>query len=166
MCTDIYTYHAPLPHFSLLSIICTDCQHIDDTIWMICCFFMTVASQCFLALFLPNDTARARDIWMSYIASLISAYAKLSFFPPPFSLSLSQPEIYALWPTLLTSTFCDSLKQLLTDSAVPLCTLSVYNCLFTGKKPPPQSRTPPCRSNLTLMLKMKYTNCCWVFFFR
>ena len=42
--------------------------------------------------------------------------------------------------------------------------LSVYNCLFTGKKPPPQSRTPPCRSNLTLMLKVKYANCCWVVF--
>lgn len=43
--------------------------------------------------------------------------------------------------------------------------LSVYNCLFTGKKPPPHSRTPPCRSNLTLMLKVKkYTNSCWGLF--
>lgn len=51
---------------------------------------MTVALQHFLALsFLPNDAARARDIWMSYIASLISAYAKLSFF----SLSLSAGDL-------------------------------------------------------------------------
>ncbi len=75
-------------------------------LWLIRCFFMTVTVQHFLALFLPNDAATARDIWMSYIASLISAYVKLSFF----SLSLSLLEIYALWPTLLTSTFCDSLK--------------------------------------------------------
>ena len=46
---------------------------------------MTVALQPFLALFLPNDAATARDIWMSYIASLISAYVKLRFFP--FTLS-------------------------------------------------------------------------------
>lgn len=53
---------------------------MDDTVWLICGFFMTVALQHLLAL--TNDAARARDIWMSYIASLISAYAKLSFFPP------------------------------------------------------------------------------------
>lgn len=39
--------------------------------------------------FLPNDAARAKDIWMSYIASLISAYAKLSFF----CLSLSAGDL-------------------------------------------------------------------------
>lgn len=32
-----------------------------------------------LAFFPPNDAARVGDIWMSYIASLISAYAKLRF---------------------------------------------------------------------------------------
>lgn len=80
------------------------------------CFFMTVPLQHFLAFFLPNDAARVRDIRVSYVASLISAYAKLSNPPPPpppptsLSLSLSMPEIYALWPTHLTSTFCDSLK--------------------------------------------------------
>lgn len=67
---------------------------------------MIVPLQHFLAFFLPNDAARVRDIWMSYIARLISAYAKLSL-PPP---SLCLLEIYALWPTHLTSTFCDSLK--------------------------------------------------------
>lgn len=83
-CAPTYTYS----HSPLLSIISTRCQNMDDTIWLICYFFMTVALQNFLALFLPNDAARARDIWMSYIASLISAYAKLSLFFSCLSLSL------------------------------------------------------------------------------
>lgn len=86
-CAPTYSYSP------LLSIISTHCQNMDDTIWLICCFFMTVALQNFLALFLPNDAARARDIWMSYIASLISAYAKLSFF----SLSLSLCRRFTLY---------------------------------------------------------------------
>lgn len=89
-CTDTYMFkqtcmytYTNLPHcyLLLLSIICPHSQNMDDTVWLIGCFFMTVALQHFLALFLPNDAARARDIWVSYIASLISAYAKLSFFP-------------------------------------------------------------------------------------
>lgn len=51
-------------------------------------FFMTVPLQHFLAFFLPNDAARVRDIRVSYVASLISAYAKLSNPPPTPSLSL------------------------------------------------------------------------------
>lgn len=54
------------------------------------CFFMTVPLQHFLAFFLPNDAARVRDIRVSYVASLISAYAKLSTpHPPPPLPSLS-----------------------------------------------------------------------------
>lgn len=93
---------------------------------------------------LSNEAATARDSWMSYIASLIPAYAKRSFTQPsslsspPLSLALA--EICASWMTLLTSTFFffpglrQRFERLPPDAAF---VLGVCNCLFTGRTPPP-----------------------------
>lgn len=112
-------------------------------------FFMTVPLQHFLAFFLPNDAARVRDIRVSYVASLISAYAKLSN-PPPHPLSLSlcrrfvlygQHILHPLSVTALSSYW----QTVQSHSARWVCIIA---CLQERSLPPPHSRTPPFGSKL------------------
>lgn len=93
---------------------------------------------------------------MSYSASLIPAYAKLSFFTarlPVRELCFRQATVY------------DSLKHLLMESTIPLRMLIAYssNCLFTrGKK----SSLTQWRRFVDLMLiitQFDFLNICGVF---
>lgn len=106
---------------------------------------------------LSNEAATARDSWMSYIASLIPAYAKRSFTllsSSSLSPSRSGGDLHFLDDASYSNFFFfpglrRRFEQLPPDAAF---VLGVCNCLFTGRTPPPLPCPPtlPHLSSLTL----------------
>lgn len=112
----VHLYIQTIPRFSLL-IIVHHMHKMSAYGWITVLDALPPHDSSVSALpwlfFPPNEAAPARDSWMSYIASLIPAYAKLRFslflLSLTLSLHLTLAEICAFWTTLLTSTSCDSL---------------------------------------------------------
>lgn len=137
MCTNIYISIMP---YCLTSYCLSNCMRALSEYG---CGKITLPLQHFLAFFLPNDAATVGDIRVSYVASLISAYAKLSFFLPPLSLSLcwrfvlyGQHFLHPLSLTALSSYW----QTVQSHSARWVCIIA---CLQEWSLPPPHPRAPP-----------------------